>query len=103
MVGNTHNYHTVLLARFSALGDVAMTVPAVYSACRGYPDVHFVFVTRPSMTSIFVDAPANLTVVGVDVKETYDGITGLSTSIIPTYSSTYTTCCAPSSWRHFCG
>lgn len=77
MVGNTHNYHTVLLARFSALGDVAMTVPAVYSACRCYPDVHFVFVTRPSMTSIFVDAPANLTVVGVDVKDTYDGISGL--------------------------
>lgn len=77
MAGNTHNYHTVLLARFSALGDVAMTVPAVYSACRCYPDVHFVFVTRPSMTSIFVDAPANLTVVGVDVKDTYDGISGL--------------------------
>lgn len=68
---------TILLARFSALGDVAMTVPVVYSACHCYPDVRFVFVTRPSMVSIFVNAPANLTVVGVDVKTEYAGVAGL--------------------------
>lgn len=69
---------TVLLTRFSALGDVAMTVPVVYSACRCYPQTRFVFVTRPAMTSIFVDAPANLTVLGADVKKDYNGIAGLS-------------------------
>ncbi len=68
---------TVLLARFSALGDVAMTVPAVYSVCRSYPGVHFVFVTRPVMTSIFVCAPPNLTVVGADIKKEYAGVAGL--------------------------
>lgn len=68
---------SVLLTRFSAFGDVAMTVPVVYSACRCYPDVRFVMVTRPSMVSIFVDAPANLTVMGVDLKEKYAGIGGL--------------------------
>lgn len=69
---------TVLLTRFSALGDVAMTVPVVYSACRCYPQTRFVFVTRPAMTSIFVDAPANLTVLGADVKKDYNGIAGLN-------------------------
>lgn len=68
---------TVLLTRFSALGDVALTVPVVYSACRCYPDTHFVFVTRPAMTSIFVNAPANLTLVGVDLKNEYKGVGGL--------------------------
>jgi len=68
---------TVLLTRFSALGDVAMTVPVVYSACRCNPDTQFVFVTRPAMTSIFVNAPANLTLVGVDLKNEYKGVAGL--------------------------
>lgn len=68
---------TVLLTRFSALGDVALTVPVVYSACRCYPDTHFVFVTRPMMTSIFVNPPANLSLVGVDLKNDYNGVGGL--------------------------
>lgn len=74
---NTKGIRTALLSRFSAFGDVAMTVPVVYSACRCYPEVHFVLVTRPSMTSIFVNAPANLTLVGADVKNEYDGVAGI--------------------------
>ncbi|MCM1068127.1 MAG: glycosyltransferase family 9 protein [Muribaculaceae bacterium] len=74
---NPQGIRTALLTRFSALGDVAMTVPVVYSACRCYPEIHFVMVTRPSMCSIFVNAPSNLTVVGVDVKVEYAGVTGL--------------------------
>ncbi len=68
---------TAIIARFSALGDVAMSIPVVYSACRCYPQVQFVFVTRPSMTGFFVNPPQNLTVVGVDVKKEFSGIKGL--------------------------
>lgn len=68
---------TVLLTRFSAFGDVAMTVPVIYSACRCYPEVRFVLVTRPSMTSIFVNPPDNLVVFGADVKKEYDGVAGI--------------------------
>lgn len=75
--GNDRGLLTVLVARFSAIGDVAMSVPVIYSACTCYPDVRFVFVTRPSMTSIFVNAPQNLTVVPVDVKNDYRGISGM--------------------------
>lgn len=57
----------VLLTRFSALGDVAMTVPVVYGACRANPEVRFVFATRPHMARMFVNAPANLTVEPVDL------------------------------------
>lgn len=75
--GNTHRYRTVLMARFSALGDVAMTIPVVYSVCRSYPGVRFVMVTRPSMTAMFVNAPANLVLVGADVKTAYEGVRGI--------------------------
>ncbi len=76
-IGNDLGLRNVLITRFSAFGDVAMTVPVVYSVCQAYPDVRFVLVTRPSMTGIFVNAPANLVVVGADVKVAYKGIGGL--------------------------
>lgn len=73
---NPRGLKSVLVMRFSALGDVAMTVPVIYSACRCYPDVHFTFVTRKSMTSIFLDKPGNLTVRGVNLED-YKGVGGL--------------------------
>lgn len=76
--GNARGLRTVLMARFSALGDVAMTVPVVYGACRTYPGVRFVMITRSAMTSIFVDAPANLVVRGIDLSR-YTGIRGMYT------------------------
>lgn len=75
--GNTRTPETVLLTRFSALGDVAMTIPVIYSACAAYPDIRFVLLTRPAMTAMFVGAPANLTLRGVDLKEQYKGIGGM--------------------------
>lgn len=75
--GNDRGLLSVLIMRFSALGDVAMTVPVVYSACRCYPDIKFVMVTRPSMTGIFVNPPQNLTVIGADVKSDYVGPSGM--------------------------
>ena len=68
---------TVLIARFSAIGDVAMSVPVVYSVCRSNPDTRFVYITRPTMTGLMLNAPDNLTVVGVDVKQEYAGVKGL--------------------------
>ena len=67
----------VLVLRFSAIGDVAMTVPSLYGACHAHPDVRFVFVTRSSMVSIFLNAPSNLVVVGVDLKGQYRGLGGM--------------------------
>ena len=52
----------VLVMRFSALGDVALTIPVVYEVCRANPDVEFVFATMTWPATMMVDAPANLTV-----------------------------------------
>lgn len=67
----------IALARFSAIGDVAMALPALYSLCRNYPGRRVVFVTRGRLAGIFVNAPKNLTVLGVDVDGEYSGVTGL--------------------------
>lgn len=70
-------YRNVLIARFSALGDVAMTIPVVYSVCYSNPDTRFVFITKPATQSLMLNAPSNLVVLGVDVKEKYSGLGGL--------------------------
>lgn len=58
----------LLVARFSALGDVAMTIPVLYSVCENNPLTRFIFVTRESQTSMFVNQPENLVVIGLDLK-----------------------------------
>lgn len=73
---NPHRLRSVLIARFSALGDVAMTIPVVYSACYCYPEITFTMVTRSGMTSIFLNPPSNLNVVGIDFNN-YNGVGGM--------------------------
>lgn len=67
----------IVLARLSALGDVAMTIPAVYDLCRAYPRNRVVLVTRSWMTGMFVNPPSNLTVEGIDLKNDYKGVFGI--------------------------
>lgn len=70
------NERTVIITRFSALGDVAMTLPALYAVARSHPGVRFVLVTRSWMAPMAIDAPGNLTVHGVDLGR-YKGVGGL--------------------------
>lgn len=52
-----------------------MTLPVIYSVCRTNPDTHFVLITRPSLISLFINAPANLLVRGKDIAA-YKGLGG---------------------------
>ena len=65
----------VLITRFSALGDVAMTIPIVYPVCYANPHVSFVLVTRKVPSTMFINRPSNLIVLGVDLDK-YKGVTG---------------------------
>lgn len=73
MKGDVKN---VLVTRFSALGDVAISIPVLYCVCRTNPHVRFFFATRPLPASLFVNAPSNLTVVPLDLKK-YEGAGGM--------------------------
>ena len=77
MPRNNRVPRSVLITRFSALGDVAMAIPVVYSVCRGNPDTKFVFVTKKSQESLFINPPANLTVLGIDFKNEYHRVIDL--------------------------
>ena len=67
----------VLVTRFSALGDVAMTIPVLYDACRANPQVRFLFVSRPWAAALAQLPPDNLTVLPVDLKKEYPGLRGM--------------------------
>ena len=76
MPQNKNSQETVLAVRFSALGDVAMTIPALYDACLAHPDVRVVMLTRAGMSDLFINRPANLVVEGVDL-DLYKGPAGI--------------------------
>lgn len=67
----------MLVMRFSALGDVAMTVPVVWSAARQYPDVEFIVLSRDNMAQVFSLMPDNVSFVEADFKGRHKGIIGL--------------------------
>lgn len=67
---------SVLISRFSALGDVAMTLPAVYDACNANPDIDFYYLTRHHPAQVFINRPANLTMASVNL-DNYKGVQGI--------------------------
>lgn len=67
---------TVLVARLSALGDIAISLPTLYAVCRTFGDTRFIFLTKPRMEGLFVNAPSNLTVLTADFAE-YHSVAGL--------------------------
>ena len=58
---------TVVVTKFREFTDVIMTLPVIYSACRSNVETDFVLITRASLTSLFVNRPANLHVEGQDL------------------------------------
>lgn len=69
--------HIVVL-RFSAMGDVLMTVPVVDAFARRYPDVRLTVVSRAWSKPIFALLPPNVSFVVADLKETHHGWSGLN-------------------------
>lgn len=67
----------ILVIRFSAIGDVAMTVPVVHSWAMQYPQHEIVFLTRPSLASLFSNLPKNVTFYNADLKGKHHGLKGL--------------------------
>lgn len=68
----------ILAIRFSALGDVAMTIPVLYSFARQYPEHQVIVLSKPNTEALFADAPSNILFRGIDLKKDYRGLKGLS-------------------------
>lgn len=67
----------ILIIRFSALGDVAMTIPIVYSLALQYPETEFVFFSKPALRKLFFNAPSNFRFEEIDYRNRHKGFVGL--------------------------
>ena len=68
----------ILVIRFSALGDVAMAVPVVYSLAKQHPDIRITVLSRNMARPLFEDLAPNVGFMGADLKGEYRGIRGLN-------------------------
>ncbi|MCR4765860.1 MAG: glycosyltransferase family 9 protein [Bacteroidaceae bacterium] len=66
----------LLIIRFSALGDVAMSVPVVDSLARQHPELCITVLSKSFMHPLFAHTPDNVSFKGVNLND-YKGIVGL--------------------------
>jgi ADP-heptose:LPS heptosyltransferase len=66
----------ILAIRFSAMGDVAMTVPVIKAALAQNPELKITFVSRPEFADFFDGIP-RLTYFPVDLNYEYKGFSGI--------------------------
>ena len=66
----------ILVIRFSALGDVVMTVPIVYALATQYPQHQITVLSRKRMAVYFNHLPDNVSFKGIDLNS-YKGFSGL--------------------------
>lgn len=67
----------ILIIRLSAIGDVAMTVPVIYSAARANPEDSFTVLTQAFLIPVFMNRPSNVDVIGINTKASEKGLAGL--------------------------
>ena len=68
----------ILVIRFSALGDVAMTIPVIHSLAVQYPQHRIMVLSRDTFAPLFEGLPDNVLFRGVDLRGEYAGMMGLS-------------------------
>lgn len=68
----------LLVVRLSSIGDVAMTIPAVYSMARQYPDLQIHYLTQPQYAGLLACRPANVEVVAADFDGEHAGAAGMA-------------------------
>ena len=68
----------ILIIRLSALGDVAMTVPVVYSLATQYPQAHITVLSRPFAHAFFDNLAPNVGFMQVSNEE-LSSLHGLNT------------------------
>lgn len=67
----------ILIIRFSALGDVVMTIPVIHSLATQYPKDQIVVLSRDTFSPLFEGLPDNVLFRGVDLRGEYAGLMGL--------------------------
>lgn len=67
----------IVVIRLSAIGDVAMTVPVIYSVAKANPQDTFTVLTQAFLMPVFMNRPSNVDVVGINTKAAEKTLAGL--------------------------
>lgn len=67
----------LLVIRFSALGDIAMSVPVVHDLAVQYPDLNITMLSREMARPLFEQMPENVHFIAADLKGRHKGLLGL--------------------------
>ncbi len=67
----------LLVIRFSALGDIAMSVPVVHDLAVQYPDLEITMLSREMARPLFERMPSNVHFIAADLNEQHKGLFGL--------------------------
>ncbi len=65
----------ILVIRYTAIGDVALTVPVIESLAESHPQYNIIVLTQPQFAPLFEFMPGNVTFMGMKHKE-YNGFGG---------------------------
>lgn len=68
----------ILVIRFSALGDVAMTVPVIWALAKQYPDIRITMLSKSFARPLFENLAPNVNFMEADLKHEYRGMKGLN-------------------------
>ena len=68
----------LLIIRFSALGDIAMTVPIVHDLAVQYPDLDITMLCRPMAEPLYEKLPNNVHFLSADLNGRHKGLFGLN-------------------------
>lgn len=68
----------ILVIRFSALGDIAMTIPVVHSLALQYPQHEITVLSRAVLQPLFENLPPNVSFIGADLTGRHKGLIGLN-------------------------
>jgi ADP-heptose:LPS heptosyltransferase len=66
-----------LIIRFSALGDIAMSVPVVHDLAVQYPNLDITMLSREMARPLFEQMPKNVHFIAADLKGRHKGLLGL--------------------------
>lgn len=69
----------ILVIRFSAMGDVALTIPALLSIVETHPEISLTLLTRPFYAS-FIPIHDRIKAIGIELNQ-YKGIMGLNSLV----------------------
>lgn len=67
----------ILIIRLSSIGDVAMTIPVIYSVAKAYPMDTFTVLTQTFLIPVFINRPPNVQILGINTKASEKGLLGL--------------------------